>query len=65
MKVSILIPTYNSSKTIGETIESVLNQEDFDNFEISLSDDGSKDDTRELLKKYKEKYPEKNQTSFQ
>ncbi len=64
MKVSILIPTYNSSKTIGETIESVLNQEDFDNFEISLSDDGSKDDTRELLKKYKEKYPEKIRLHF-
>ena len=57
-KVSIIIPVYNSEKYIARCIESVLNQT-FDDYEIILINDGSKDKSKEILDEYKEKYPEK------
>jgi glycosyltransferase involved in cell wall biosynthesis len=47
--VSVIIPTYNSSKYIEETINSVLNQS-YQNFEIIVIDDSSTDKTISLLK---------------
>ena len=49
--VSVIIPTYNLADYICEAIDSVLNQT-FKDFEIIVVDDGSKDNTREVLKKY-------------
>lgn len=45
-KISIILPTYNSSKYIKETINSILNQT-YTNFELIIVDDNSKDDTYE------------------
>lgn len=53
--VSIITPCYNSSKTVRETIDSVLAQT-YKNIELILVDDGSRDDTREVLKPYLEQY---------
>jgi len=47
--ISIVIPTYNGSKTILRAIESVKNQT-YDNWEIILIDDGSTQDIAELIK---------------
>ena len=50
-KVSVVIPTYNSVKYVTEAIESVLEQT-YKNIEILVIDDGSTDNTKEVLKKY-------------
>ncbi len=48
-KVSIIIPTYNSANTIEETIVSVQ-QQSFTNWELIIIDDGSQDNTVEVIK---------------
>lgn len=52
MKLSIVIPVYNEEKTIPLVIEGVLNADIGLEKEIILIDDGSKDGSSELLKKY-------------
>lgn len=47
-KVTILIPTYNGSKTIKETLQSILSQS-YKSFEILIHDDASKDDTLRIV----------------
>lgn len=49
--VSINIPTFNSSRTLKETLESVKNQT-YKNIEIIIADGGSKDDTLKIAKDY-------------
>ena len=48
---SIIIPTYNSSKTVNKTIRSVLNQS-FKRYEIIIIDDGSTDNTVSKIKNF-------------
>ena len=50
-KVSIITPTYNCGKYIGETIESVLNQSYY-NWEMIIVDDCSNDNTKEFVENY-------------
>ena len=52
--VSVIIPTYNRGWIVGEAIDSVLGQ-DFDDFELILVDDGSTDDTAEIMGQYRER----------
>lgn len=51
---SIVIPAYNSAKTIERTLESVFVQ-DYPNLEIIVVNDGSTDNTEQVLKKYSDK----------
>lgn len=54
--VSIITPSYNAEKLIGRTIESVLAQS-YQNWEMIVVDDCSKDGTREVVKAYAEQDP--------
>ena len=51
LRVSVIIPTYNYAHFIVQCLESVLNQS-YNNLEIIVVDDGSTDDTKEVLKPY-------------
>lgn len=52
-KVSVIIPTYNRAQFIAEAIQSVLDQT-FTNFEIIVVDDGSTDNTRDVVGGFKD-----------
>ena len=52
LKVTIILPNYNSSKTIKETISSVLNQT-YKNWELIIVDDHSDKKTKSILFKFK------------
>jgi len=54
LTVSIIIPTYNMAKYLPNAIDSVLAQT-YKNYEIIVIDDGSTDNTRIILNKYKDK----------
>jgi len=54
MKVSIVIPVYNAEKYLVECLDSALNQS-YSNLEIIAVNDGSKDDSLEILKGYEDK----------
>ena len=53
--VSIIVPCYNHEKYITECIGSIMNQT-FRNFELTVIDDGSKDQSFEVLKSLQKKY---------
>lgn len=53
-KISIIIPTYNYARFLPEAIESVLKQT-YKDYEIIVVDDGSTDNTKEIIDKYKDK----------
>lgn len=48
---SVIIPAYNRAYILPRTIQSVLDQK-FENWELIVIDDGSKDNTAELMKQY-------------
>jgi len=55
IKVQILLSTYNGEKYLEEQLESILNQKGEFLLKILARDDGSKDGTLEILKKYSKK----------
>ena len=52
-RVSVIIPTYNRGWIIKEAIDSVLSQ-DYRDFELIVVDDGSTDNTDDILNSYRE-----------
>lgn len=56
-KASVIIPTFNRSYLLDLTLMSLKNQIDIDKneYEIIVIDDGSTDDTYDIIKKYKSK----------
>lgn len=53
--LSIIIPCYNVEMYVRECIESVLNQKTKFKYEVILINDGSKDNTLNILKEYEDK----------
>ncbi|MFI3288620.1 MAG: glycosyltransferase family 2 protein [Rikenellaceae bacterium] len=52
--ISVIIPLYNAAKTLDRCIESALNQS-YPDFELLCIDDGSRDETLQLLREYEVK----------
>ena len=57
-KVSIIMPAYNAEKTIKKAIESVINQT-YENIELIIIDNGSTDNTKQIIKKYENENKDK------
>lgn len=51
MQFSVIVPTYNRAEFLKETIDSVLNQS-FNDFELIIINDGSTDNTKQILDFY-------------
>ena len=62
-KVSVIIPVYNSEKFLKESIESVIHQT-YSDVEIIAINDGSTDNSLEILKKYENKITIINQKNM-
>lgn len=54
--ISVIIPTYNGGHKVLRALESLRNQTDL-NFEVIVVNDGSTDNTRDVLEQVKGKYP--------
>ena len=57
IKLSIIIPVFNTEKKLRKCLDSVLQQKD-DELEIVVINDGSKDSSDKIIKEYKEKNPQ-------
>ena len=55
MKISLITVTYNSSKTLLDTLQSVLNQT-YSDIEYIIVDGASKDNTVSIIKEYEPKF---------
>lgn len=53
-RISVLMPCYNAAAYFEQAVDSILNQT-YHNLEVLLIDDGSKDTTPELIRRYAEK----------
>lgn len=53
--IDILLPTYNGAEYLPSLIDSILNQT-YNDVRFIVRDDGSKDNTWEVIKDYKQKY---------
>jgi len=58
-KVTIIVPAYNEEVTIATSIKSLVKQT-YDNLEIIIMDDGSKDNNYKIAKKFEGKFNGKN-----
>lgn len=56
-KVSIIVPIYNAENHLRLCLDSIFNQT-YKNIEIILVNDGSTDDSENIMKEYKEKNPD-------
>lgn len=57
-KVSVIVPVYNVEKYIEKCLDSLLNQT-LKDIEIIVVNDGSKDNSKEIIKEYEKNNPEK------
>ena len=53
MKISIIVPVYNAERYLDKLVQSVLSQT-YEDYELILVDDSSKDNSYSLMKKYQE-----------
>lgn len=56
LAISVIISTYNSEAYLSKVLESYKHQ-DYNNFEVIVADDGSRETTKELIDSFKADYP--------
>lgn len=62
-EITVIITTYNLHKYIDSCFRELFAQT-FQNFDILVADDCSKDDTREIIHGWKNKYPDRIKRFF-
>ena len=62
-KISIIMPSYNDAKSIVETLDSVMCQT-YENWELVIVNDGSTDDTENVILDYKKKFDTENKIKY-
>ncbi len=62
-KIIVLLSTYNNSRYVAQQIDSIMNQKNC-YVKLVIRDDGSTDNTREILLDYKKKYANKIHLQF-
>src|SRR5690242_11425167 len=50
--ISVIVPAYNASATIGRTLEALSRQNCFQTYEVIVVDDGSHDKTAEIVRSF-------------
>ncbi|BDR58056.1 glycosyltransferase family 2 protein [Xylocopilactobacillus apicola] len=55
--ITIMVPAHNEHVTIRNTIDYLMNELNYTNYEVLVTDDGSTDDTPQILKSLQEQYP--------
>lgn len=63
MKFDIIMPTYNDSDTIEKSLLSIINQ-NYKNFTLYVVDDGSTDNTKQIVENFKKEYDKNNQIKY-
>ena len=58
MRIEILLSTYCGERYLREQLDSLVAQR-YDDFHITIRDDGSKDDTVKILNEYQNRYPDR------
>ena len=56
LKVSIIVPVYNTEKYLNKCFESLANQT-LDNIQIIIINDGSTDDSQKIINKFCKQFP--------
>ena len=49
IKISVILPVYNTENYLEEALDSILNQTMIDDIEVLMLDDGSSDDSRYII----------------
>lgn len=57
-KISVIIPVYNTEKYLEKCLDSIINQT-YQDFEIVIINDGSIDNSQNIIEKYLDKYQNK------
>lgn len=63
-EISVIIPVYNTEKYLRQCLNSVMSQS-IQNFEIIIVDDGSTDSSREIIREFHDRYPDRIRSIFQ
>ena len=58
LKVSVIVPVYNTERYLSSCLNSLVNQS-LEDLEIIAVDDNSSDNSFEILKEYESRYPDK------